>query len=149
MVTYFPHSKTVVKVEAKSTPVTNTPSARLTLFEEWLGYGLSLEKKWSVHFKSENKFYVSFVGIGSGTTLANIRFTDWNEVLGVPMPESVNERLVKKGFQSLKKNNVFYWRVIEHGNARSLAELTEWAFREIFGEEENFPVRLDDFDDHL
>ena len=56
------------------------------------------------------------------------------------MPESVGERLVQKGFQPPEGNDVNHWQEVEEDDARSLSELTEWAFREIFGEEENFAV---------
>lgn len=118
---------------------------RLSLFEEWLKYGFDRGEGFAI-FESEKECYVQFAFGGSAKPRAEIGTTTWKEVFGGPLPESVSERLVQRGFQPPEADDENYWQEVEGDDARALAELTEWAFRQIFGEDGNFTVKVGNFD---
>ena len=111
---------------------------RQSLFEEWLIYGLG-RGDGLVIFESEKKCYVEFAfGEDPGTTFAEVSTWTWKDIFGVPLPKSASEQLTLRGFHPPEAGDGNYWQKVEQSDAEVLAELTEWAFREIFGEEGKF-----------
>ena len=47
-------------------------------------------------------------------------------------------RLIGKGFKPPERGFVNYWQDFDQARPRSLAQITEWAFREVFGEHVGF-----------
>ena len=89
-------------------------------------------------------------GIGSDDPGAYLDMSTghWEEYFGVPIPDAVLQRLSESGFQPSDENDpleAHYWKRFEEFDAGSLSREAEWAFREIFGEEEDFTAEVDDF----
>ena len=129
-------------------PATKTASAqaqRLRLFEEWLEYELG--RQGFVILVSDKDCYVQFA-FRERTSWAEVEVgtCDWEKIFGAPMPESIAKRLTDRGFQPPEGDDANYWQEFDHADARTLARLTEWAFREVFGEEEHFTAKVEDFE---
>ena len=63
-------------------------------------------------------------------------------MFGTPLPQSTASRLSGAGFQPPDAEGINYWLEIDDFDAGSLAVLTEWAFLEILGEDENFTAKV-------
>ena len=117
---------------------------RLKLFEEWLEY--SVEREGFVVFSSMRDCYVQY-SISRDLLHGEVGTLTWEEIFGTPMPESVGRQLVQKGYTApTAEGEVNYWQVFHRRDPRSEAALTEWAFREVFGEERNYNVKVADVD---
>ncbi len=115
---------------------------RLALFNEWIGYEDLIEGGFVV-LESNRGCYVQFaLGSDHPSAYAEIGTTQWEEVFGSPLPQSTVNQLSEAGFQPPDAEGVNYWLEIDEFDAGSLAVLTEWAFLEIFGEDENFTAKV-------
>lgn len=115
---------------------------RIALFTEWIGYEDLIEGGIIV-LESDRGCYVQFaLGTDHPGAYAEIGTTQWEEIFGAPLSEPTAGRLAEAGFQPPEIKGDNYWLDIDDFDARSLAVLTEWAFREIFGEDENFTAKV-------
>ena len=130
-----------------ATDAASGEAGRLRLFEEWLEYGLGREEGFVV-FESGRDCYVQYMfGPQSSEAYAEVGTSTWEEIFGEPMPGLVAERLLQRGFHAPDRDHdINYWQNHNETDPRSLAELTEWSFREIFGEDENFTGKVANFE---
>ena len=114
---------------------------RLKLFEEWLAYERS--KRGFVIFVADKELIVQFhFALGPGV-VAEVDTSSWEERLREPLPKSVTERLVERGFRPPDRDHEYnYWQQIDEPDPRTLASLAEWLFRDIIDEDENFTAEV-------
>ena len=123
-------------------------SERLKLVEDWLDYLFrSADRgKAFIVFQSENDYYVQFAFDGGRRKVrAEVGALEWEEAPGGSIPESAARRLIGKGFNRPEGRLVNYWQDFDQSSLRSLAQITEWVFREVFGENHRFTMRVSDF----
>ena len=115
-------------------------SDRTILYEEWIEYGLEREKG-HVIFVGERGDYVQYAFDYQGSVLGEVGASALEEIFEAPVSGSVENRLVHYGYQrpdGVDRPNYFqYWN---DPDPRHLADLTEWVFREIYNEHEDFEV---------
>ena len=123
-------------------------SQRLSLFEEWLEYARGRET--FVIFESARGSYVQFHLGGDPPWIAEVGTLEWEKLFGTSLPESVIKLLAAKGFQPPQADSEgFGWNYsleVNDEELGSLPELTEWAFREVYGEDGNYSVKVAGFE---
>ncbi|MDA0734700.1 MAG: hypothetical protein O2860_08965 [Chloroflexi bacterium] len=132
----------------------STQVQRLELFEKWLMFGLN-------NIGDESGFVVFGVGedgpyvqcfLGLEWALCEVGTFAWEAMFGAALPDPVKERLAEKGFHpprhevvgevSAVSSDNNYWQELDKPDTKSIAEITEWAFRDVFGETEDFTVEV-------
>ena len=116
---------------------------RLKLFEEWLEY--ALEREGFIVFSSGQDCYVQY-SISGESMRGEVGTSAWEEIFRAPMPESVGRQLVQKGYRAPTGSELNYWQEFHQRDPKKEAALTEWAFREVFGEDRNLNAKVADFD---
>ena len=123
-------------------------SERMGLVQDWLDYLLQGAEGGTtfVVFQSDNDYYVQFAVEAAGRRIhAEIGTFEWEKRLGAPLPESAVGRLTGKGFERPERAFANYWQNFDQTRPGSLAQITEWAFREVFGERAGFTLRVSNF----
>ena len=123
-------------------------SERMGLVQDWLDYLLRCAEggKAFVVFQSEDDYYVQFAVEAAGRRVhAEIGTFEWEKRLGAPIPDSAAGRLIGRGFKRPEGRFVNYWQDFDQTRAHSLAQITEWAFREVFGERLGFTLQVSIF----
>ena len=123
-------------------------SERIGLVQDWLDYLFRGAEGGAafVVFQSDNDYYMQFAVEAAGRRVhAEIGTFEWEKRLGAPIPDSAAGRLIGHGFKRPQRGFVNYWQDFDQTRARSLAQITEWAFREVFGERLGFTLQVSSF----
>jgi DNA-binding beta-propeller fold protein YncE len=115
---------------------------RLNWFEDWLQYEQG-KKDGYVTFENDRSCYMQFsFAQNKRGIVAEVGTCQWENIFGSPIPDSVGKKLSAIGFQPPdRKHGPNHWHEFAKFNPRALAGLADWAFKEIFGENEGYTVR--------
>lgn len=116
---------------------------RLNWFETWLKYEQGKKNGYVTFATVDEVCYVQFsFAQHKRGIVAEVGTCIWEEAFGSPMPDSVGEKLSALGFQPPDgKNNPNHWHDFVKFNPRALAGLADWAFKEIFSENDDYTVK--------